>query len=126
MQIKLQTKGNFERTTKFLERIKQIGNSSIFDKYGEMGVQALAAATPVRTGLTASSWTYEVDRGQGSTTITWSNTNVNNGVPIAIILQHGHGTGTGGYVRGIDYINPALKPVFEQMKQDLWKEVTKS
>ncbi len=124
MRINLTTKGNFEKTTKFLDRIKQIGNSSIFDKYGEMGVEALSKATPVDTGLTASSWGYQVERKFGSTTITWTNSNINSGVNIAVIIQQGHGTGTGGYVKGIDYINPALKPIFEQIKDALWREVT--
>lgn len=126
MKIHLSTTGNFEKSFKKLERLKQIGNSSIFDKYGEKGVQALAETTPVRTGLTATSWMYEIEHNAGSTTITWSNTNVHNGVNIALILNHGHGTRNGGYVRGLDYINPALEPVFEQMKNDLWREVTKS
>lgn len=126
MKFKFTHTGDFKRTTKFLERVKEIGNSSVFNKYGEIGVKALSEATPVRTGLTAESWEYNIEHNQGSTVIYWKNTNVNRGVPIAVILQYGHGTGTGGWVQGIDYINPALAPVFQEIADGLWKEVTSS
>lgn len=90
-----------------------------------MGVNALSNATPVESALTASSWYYEVESRRGYHSIRWYNSNVNQGVPIAIILQYGHGTGTGGYVRGRDYINPAIRPVFDQIANEVWKEVTK-
>jgi hypothetical protein len=104
-----------------------MSSKSIFDalnKYGQEGVQALSQATPQDTGKTAGSWTYEIEKTPTSYAIIWSNTNVVNGVPIAILLQVGHATATGGYVAGRDYINPALRPVFDRMAADVWKEVT--
>ena len=98
----------------------------ILNKYGKMGVSALAAATPVDTGKTADSWIYEIETSKDSYTITWSNTNVNNHVNIALILQYGHATRNGGYVSGRDYINPALQPVFDQIAEEAWREVTSS
>ena len=95
------------------------------NKYGAQGVAALASATPVDSGLTASSWYYEVEKGKGVASITFYNSNVHRGICIAIILQYGHGTGTGGYVQGRDYINPAIQPIFDQLAEDAWKEVTK-
>ena len=86
---------------------------------------ALASATPTETGKTASSWFYEISHNKGSATITFSNSNINKGVPIAIILQYGHGTGTGGWVEGRDYINPAIQPIFDKIANEAWKEVTK-
>lgn len=123
--IKITQKGDFSNTEKFLEKLKGIFHKSKFDKYGQWGVQALSANTPVESGLTASSWYYEVSNTSSGVSITWLNRNVNKGVPIAIILQYGHGTGTGGYVQGRDYINPALKPVFDRIEQDFLEEVTK-
>lgn len=117
--------GDFSKTTKFLEKAKEITRSSTFDKYGRLGVEALAAATPKDTGLTAASWSYEIERSGDEVKINWLNSNSNNGVVIAVILQYGHGTGTGGYVKGTDYINPAMKNIFENLLNDLWKEVTK-
>ena len=95
------------------------------DKYGQEGVAALASATPVDSGLTASSWYYEITHTKDSSTITFLNSHVNDGVPIAIILQHGHGTGTGGWVEGRDYINPAIQPIFDKIANNAWREVTK-
>ena len=83
---------------------------------GQMGLEALAAATPVRTGKTAASWTFEAKTSRSGLTLSWKNSNIVNGVPIAIILQYGHGTGTGGYVQGRDYINPAMRPVFDEIE----------
>ena len=94
------------------------------DKYGRMGVEALSKATPVDTGLTASSWYYEIESTDKETSITFYNSNIQNGIPIAIILQYGHGTGTGGWVEGRDYINPALRSVFDEIAEKAWKEVT--
>ena len=93
--------------------------------YGEKGVSALASATPVDTGKTAESWQYKIEQTKGSIRIYWTNTNVNNGVPIAIIIQTGHGTGTGGYVQGRDYINPAIRPIFDNIANDVWRDITK-
>lgn len=91
---------------------------------GRRGVEALSAATPVDTGATSQSWRYEINLDRTRTTLTWLNTNTVNGVNIAIILQYGHGTGTGGYVAGKDYINPAIKPIFDDIANSVWKEVT--
>ena len=121
--VKLVQKGDFSKAMEFFKRLTHIQLDS-FDKYGAEGVQSLSAATPVRTGLTASSWDYKITRSNGTITIEWLNTNVNAGVNIAVILQYGHGTGTGGYVRGIDYINPALQPIFEKIADEAWREVT--
>lgn len=124
--IVLKNKGDFSKTTNFLKRIMKLDYKSILSKYGKMGVDALAKATPVDTGLTASSWSYEIVEDDGGATIYWKNSNIVKGVPIAVILQYGHGTGTGGYVEGIDYINPALRSIFEGIADDAWKEVTGS
>lgn len=123
--LKLNVKGDFKNLEKFLIRMSNFTARKVLEKYGKMGVEALEAATPKDTGKTASSWTYSVEGGEGNWSIVWSNTNVNRGVNIAIILQEGHGTGTGGYVQGRDYINPALRTVFDQFADELWEEVTK-
>lgn len=113
------------KTERWLERMQNsIVTDADFSKYGEIGVRALQANTPKDTGETAGSWYYTIEKKRDVTTISWKNRNVQNGVPIAVILQYGHGTGTGGYVRGIDYINPAMKPVFQQIADDAWREVT--
>ena len=117
-------RGDFKRSTKWLERALNAFNKSLFDKYCRMGCDALARATPIDTGLTASSWYYEIHKTDTMVSINFMNSNRNNGVPIALILQYGHGTGTGGYVQGRDYINPAIQPVFEEMLDALTKEVT--
>ena len=124
--ISFRQKGDFSKLTKFLERAKESVKLGDLDKYGRAGVEALASATPVASGLTASSWYYEIENKNGSATITFLNKNIQNGVPIAIILQYGHGTGTGGWVQGRDYINPAIQPIFDKIADDAWKEVTKS
>lgn len=124
--IVLKNKRDFSKTTNFLKRITKLDYKSILSKYGKMGVDALAKATPIDTGLTASSWSYEIVEDDGGATIYWKNSNVVKGVSIAVILQYGHGTGTGGYVEGIDYINPALRSIFEGIADDAWKEVTGS
>lgn len=122
--IKVKVKGNYRKASRYFERMKEIARRGALDKYGDMGVEALRAATPVGTGLTADSWAYEISHSGGSSQITWYNTNENQGVNIALIIQYGHGTGWGGYVKGIDYINPAMAPVFEQIGDMIWKEVT--
>lgn len=123
--ISFRHKGDFSKTRKLLERAKEITRHGILDKYGQEGVAALASATPVDTGKTASSWFYEIEHTSGSSVIRFNNSNVNNGVPIAIILQYGHGTGTGGWVAGRDYINPTIQPIFDKLAQEVWREVTK-
>lgn len=122
--IKFTHKGDFSKLNTFLEKAKSAIKLSELDKYGKAGVAALIAATPVDTGLTASSWDYRIERSATQVSITFINTNIQNGIPIAIILQYGHGTGTGGYVQGRDYINPAIQPVFDEMAESAWKEVT--
>lgn len=123
--ISFRQKGDFSKLNKFLERAKAAARLSILDKYGREGVAALASATPFESGKTADSWYYEIKHDNGSATITFNNSNVNKGVPIAIILQYGHGTGTGGWVEGRDYINPAIQPIFDKIVDAAWKEVTK-
>ena len=123
MNITFTQKGNFSRTRTFLERAKSLANMSILDKYGRMGVEALASATPKDSGETAASWGYKIEKDGSGLKIVWSNSHINDGVNIAVILQYGHGTGTGGYVAGVDYINPAVKPVFDKMAFDLRKEL---
>lgn len=116
-------KGDFKKTEDFLKSANTKGIKSILSSYGQMGVEALAAATPKRSGKTAASWTYTIEESKGSVSIVWSNTNVNDGVNIAVLIQYGHGTRNGGYVKGIDYINPAMRPVFEKIADGAWKEV---
>lgn len=123
--ITFRQKGDFSKLTSFLERAKEAIKLGDLDKYGREGVAALSSATPVRTGLTANSWYYEIERQNGSVSITFNNSNVNKGVPIAIILQYGHGTRNGGWVQGRDYINPAIQPVFDRIAKEAWEEVTK-
>lgn len=123
--ISFRQKGDFSKFTHYLERAKEAARLSILDKYGREGVAALASATPVDSGETANSWFYEIKHTNGSATISFCNSHINKGVPIAIILQYGHGTGTGGWVEGRDYINPAIQPVFDRIVNDAWKEVTK-
>lgn len=122
--ITFRSKGDFSKTIRYLEKVKNAKINSIFDKYGKDGVAALASATPVDSGETANSWNYKVEIQNGSATISFYNTHVNQGVPIAIILQYGHGTGTGGWVKGRDYINPAIQPIFDKIVNEAWKEVT--
>lgn len=124
MLIQVKTTGSFKKTNRFLRKAsdKRIFNSLI--RYGQRGVEALAAATPIDSGETAASWRFEIAYGDGAAKINWLNDNVNQGVNIALILQMGHGTGTGGWVEGRDYINPAIQPIFDEMLDKIWKEVT--
>lgn len=121
--ISFRQKGDFSKLTNYLEKAKNAVHLGDLDKYGRQGVAALASATPVETGKTASSWYYEIIRSKGSVSISFFNSNIQNGVPIAVILQYGHGTGTGGWVQGRDYINPAIQPIFDQIANDAWREV---
>ena len=123
--ITFRHKGDFSRLTSFLEKAKESIKVGDLDKYGREGVAALRSATPVESGVTANSWYYTIERGNGTTKINFANSHFNKGVPIAIILQYGHGTGTGGYVQGRDYINPAIQPIFDNIANDAWREVTK-
>ena len=124
--ISFRQKGDFSKLTKFLERAKETVYLGDLNKYGRQGVAALASATPIDSGETASSWYYEIENNKESATITFYNSNVQNGVPIAIILQYGHGTRNGGWVEGRDYINPVIKPIFDKIAEEAWKEVTKA
>lgn len=124
--ISFRHKGDFSKTIRFLGRAKKAVNLTDLDRFGHEGVAALASATPSGTGRTANSWYYEIERSGGSITISFHNSNINEGVNIAIILQYGHGTGTGGWVQGRDYINPAIRPIFDRIADEAWREVTKS
>lgn len=124
--ISFRQKGDFSNLSKFLERIKEVIKMGELDKYGRRGVAALSSATPRDTGKTAESWVYEIIREKDSVRIEFSNTNViADGTPVAILLQYGHATKHGGYVQGIDYINPAIQPIFKQIADDAWREVTR-
>lgn len=123
--IKFRQKGDFSKLTRYFERVKEVVKLGDLDKYGREGVAALESATPVDTGLTASSWRYEIYHGKDSVSISFYNDNIQNGVPIAIILQYGHGTRNGGWVQGRDYINPVIRPLFDKIADEAWKEVTK-
>ena len=123
--ITFSQKGDFSKALGFLEKAKGLVNLSILDKYGREGVAALASATPFDSGETARSWYYKVERRRGSASIVFYNSNIQNGVPIAIILQYGHGTRNGGWVQGRDYINPAIQPIFDNLSEDAWREVTR-
>ena len=124
--IRIVTKGDFNNTFRFLNKMSKFQINKILEKYGQMGVEALRSATPVDSGKTAESWGYEISIGKEGATIYWTNTNQNKGVYIAVILQYGHGTGTGGYVQGVDYINPAIRPVFDKIAEEAWMEVVNS
>ena len=123
--ISFRHKGDFSKLTGFLEKAKNVVHVGILDKYGKAGVAALASATPVESGLTANSWYYEIVNTKGSISINFHNSNIQNGVPIAVIIQYGHGTSNGGWVQGRDYINPAIQPIFDSIANDAWREVTK-
>ena len=122
--IRFRQKGDFSKATKYLEKAKKAAGMKDLSKYGKAGVTALSSATPVDSGLTASSWYYEIKNQNGRISIDFCNSNINDGVPIAVILQFGHGTGTGGWVQGRDYINPAIQPIFDKIADEAWREVT--
>lgn len=123
--IRFIQKGDFRKLNSFLERIKEILKKGELDKYGKEGVEALSLSTPIDTGKTANSWYYEIERRDSSLAISFHNSNINDGVPIAVILQYGHGTKNGGWVQGRDYINPAIQPIFDKIADEAWKEVTR-
>jgi hypothetical protein len=124
--ISINVTGTFDKTGSFLDRLLHLDITRQLTQYAEEGVRALSNATPVRSGLTAASWAYEVNRWGNTWRITWLNRNVHDGVAIAILLEYGHGTGTGGYVAGHDYINPAIQPVMDAIANNVWKAVTSS
>lgn len=124
--ISIKQKGDFDKTEKFLKKSFGRKYVGVLEKYAQQGVAALSAATPVKTGLTAASWSYKIIQNSSSFSIVWENSNVHKGINIALILQYGHGTRNGGYVEGRDYINPALQPIFDRMADAAWKEVASS
>lgn len=124
MPISFHSQGDFKFTESFLRKLTPLDIRRVLEAGAQRGVKALAAATPEDSGLAAHSWTYTISGGRGNARITWHNTDVENGFPVAIALQYGYGTGTGGYVQGRDYINPAMKPIFDQIATDVWKAVT--
>jgi len=123
-KITFRSKGNFSKTDRYFQKILKAIHLGILDRYGRKGVNALSSATPIDSGETAASWYYTTSYTEDSASLIFSNSHINKGVPIAIILQYGHGTGTGGYVQGRDYINPAIQPIFDKLASEAWKEVT--
>lgn len=123
--ITFTNKGDFSKTNSFLQKTLRVFNLSLLDKYGKRGVEALKAATPVDTGKTAESWYYEIRNIQNGVSICWGNSNENDGVIIAVLLQYGHGLQNGGFVSGTDYINPAMRSVFEELANEAWEELTR-
>lgn len=121
----IKNQGDFSKTEKFLKKSLSVDYNSLLDKYGKQGVNALMSATPTDSGETANSWGYVITKTSGGVTITWTNSHVVNGVNIAIIIQYGHATRNGGYVQGRDFINPAIRPVFDNISNEIWKEVTR-
>lgn len=121
--ITFKHKGNFKKTEKFLKKNQDLDFYKILDEYGRLGVQALSQNTPIDSGETATSWSYAVEKTKTGFRILFNNSNTNKGVNIAILIQYGHGTGTGGYIEGIDYINPAIRPIFEKIADLAWEEV---
>jgi len=124
--ISFSSSGSFRKTEDFLRRLSRGDMYNGLDSYARDGVTALASATPKESGLAASSWNYKIEKTRANLTITWYNTDVETGFPVAIMLQYGYSTGTGGYVQGIDYINPAMKPIFDRIEQRVRKAVTSS
>ena len=123
--IKISNRGDFSKTYKFLNGVSKGDIFHRLEAYGKEGVNALASATPVDTGITAASWNYKISKRDGQVTITWTNSNLANGIPIVVLLQYGHATRNGGYVQGRDFINPAIQPIFDKIAESAWKEVTK-
>lgn len=123
--ISFKHKGDFSKLSRYLIKAKEAVKIKDLDRFGKEGVAALVSMTPIDSGLTASSWYYEIEQKNGSTTISFNNSNIQNGVPIAVILQYGHGTRNGGWVQGRDYINPAIQPIFDKIAENAWREVTK-
>jgi hypothetical protein len=122
--ITFESTGDFKKTQDFLNKMAQAEFTAMLSHYGQVGVDALASATPTDSGLTASSWTYTIEKVRGKYSLIWHNTNVVDGVPVAILIQYGHGTGTGGWVEGRDYINPSIRPIFDMITEEVWRQVT--
>ena len=124
--IRFEQKGNFSKLDRYFKRVRNSVDTMDFEQFGKRGVEALSSATPVKTGLASKSWYYKIIRTKDSVTITFNNSDIENGVPIAIILQYGHATRNGGWVEGRDYINPSIQPIFDELAKNAWKEVTKN
>lgn len=124
--IRFRHKGDFSKSTMFLKNAKKGIDIQCLEKYGQAGVAALASVTPIETGKTANSWYYQIEKRNGSVSISFYNSNIQNGVLVAILLQYGHGTQNGGWVEGQDYINPAVQPIFNKIVEEAWREVTKT
>lgn len=122
--ISFDVTGDFRTTEDFLRKVQKVDILGVMKSFGEEGVAALSSATPTDTGLTAGSWGYDVQVNNGVYSISWTNTDVENDFPVAIMLQYGYATGTGGYVQGRDYINPAMRPIFDDIANRVWKAVT--
>lgn len=123
--IRFEQKGNFTKLDRYFKRVKNTFDNLDLDEFGKRGVAALSSATPVETGLAAQSWYYKIEKTKKSVTIRFCNSDIEGGVPIAIILQYGHATRNGGWVEGRDYINPSIQPIFDEMAKNAWKEVTR-
>lgn len=126
MKVHFEHKGNFKKLERYFARVRNTRNTIDFDEFGRRGVAALRSATPVRTGLAANSWYYTIEKTENSVTINFNNSDIENGIPIAIILQYGHATKNGGWVEGRDYINPSVQPIFDELAKNAWREVTKN
>lgn len=124
--IRCRVRGDFKNSYRFLDRMRKLDFESLLEKYAQEGVEALASATPKRTGKTAASWKYEIVKQNGRISVFWTNDNMNEGVPIAVILEYGHGTGWGSYVQGRHYISPAIQPVFDKIAEEVQREVSRS
>ena len=125
MYIKFKQKGDFRNTERFLRKAHHIKYKSILDKYGQLGVEALMVATPRDSGLTSVSWGYVIEQENDKSTIIWTNSHMADSISVALLIQYGHATGNGGYVRGLDYINPTMRSIFEDMANEAWKEVSR-
>ena len=125
MKVSFNHKGDFSKTIDFLTKLSKGVNPGILDKFGREGVEALSRSTPIESGVTAESWNYKIKSSGNVTSISWYNSNIVNGVSIAVILQYGHGTQNGGWIEGRDYINPAMRPIFDKLAEEAYKEVTK-
>jgi len=124
--ISFRSKGDFSKTLAYFRKMEHVLDDVTLEQYGQRGIDALRAATPVETGLTAHSWGFHTEKSGTTIKLVWTNSNVNQGCNIAILIQYGHGTGWGTYVEGLDYINPAMRPIFEEISELVWKEVTKA
>lgn len=126
MSFSFTSSGSFKSTEKYLKKMARGDAFRLLDRYGSMGVEALRSATPIDSSETANSWSYKVERKSGRYSIKWTNSHMAGGTPVVILLQYGHGTGTGGYVQGRDFINPAIKPIFDKIADEVWREVTRN